>query len=135
MTKTLPGEGLENIPWGYLSSLWRSLAMGEYIHPELNKRVDSFGGGYSFIEERKFPYRGREVLFSVGIANLEASCCGSWGCGFIKVPGYVLSWKTRVEKEGQVLSEIERVEDQESQREIRRILEEKFPGFSQIEFL
>jgi hypothetical protein len=108
--------------------------MSEYIHPELNKRVDFFGGGYSFIEEGKFAYRGKEVLFSVGIANLEASCCGTWGCGFIKVPGYVLSWKMRVDERGPVLSEIERVEDQESQREIREILEEKFPGFSQIEF-
>jgi hypothetical protein len=109
--------------------------MGEYIHPELNKRVDFFGGGYSFIEEGKFAYQRKEVLFSVGIANLEASCCGTWGCGFIKVPGYVLSWKTPVDEQGQVLSEIERVEDQESQREIRKILEEKFPGFRQIEFL
>ena len=109
--------------------------MSEYIHPELKKRVDLFGGGYSFIEEGKFAYREKEVLFSVGIADLEASCCGTWGCGFIKVPGYVLSWKTRVDECGQVISEIERVEDQESQREIREILQEKFPGFSLIEFL
>ena len=85
--------------------------------------------------EGKFVYQGKEVLFSVGIANLEASCCGTWGCGFVKVPGYVLSWKTRVDEHGQVLSEIEKVEDKERQIEIRKILEEKFPGFSQIEFL
>ena len=109
--------------------------MSEYRHPELNKRVDFCGGGYSFMEEGKFVYQGKEVLFSVGIANLEASCCGTWGCGFVKVPGYVLSWKTRVDEHGQVLSEIEKVEDKERQIEIRKILEEKFPGFSQIEFL
>jgi len=109
--------------------------MSEYIHPELNKRIEFFGGGYSFIEEGKFVYRGKEVLYSVGIANIEASCCGTRGCAFIKVPGYVLSWKKRVDERGQVFSEVARIDDEESQREIRKMLEEKYPGFSQIEFL
>jgi hypothetical protein len=34
-----------------------------------------------------------------------------------------------------MLSEVERIVDEESQREIRRILGEKYPGFNQIEFL
>ena len=112
----------------------RRESIREYIHAELNKRVEFFGGGYSFIEEGKFPYREKEVLYSVGVANIEASCCGALGCGFIKVPGYVLSWKKRIDAHGRVLSEIERIEDDESQREIRKILEAKYPGFSQIEF-
>ena len=109
--------------------------MSEYIHPELNKQVEFFGGGYSFIEEGKLAYRGKEVLYSLGIANMEASCCGMRGYAFIKVPGYVLSWRKRIDEDGRALSEIEKIEDEESQRAIRKILEEKFPGFSQIEFL
>ncbi len=109
--------------------------MSEYIHPELNQRVEFFGGGYSFTEEGKLDYRGKEVLYSVGIANIESSCCGPRGCAFIKVPGYLLFWKKRRDDQGQVLSEVERIVDEESKREIRRILEEKYPGFTQIEFL
>jgi len=109
--------------------------MSKYIHPEMNKRVEFFGGVYSFIEEGKLAYRGKEVLFSLGIANIEASCCGMRGYAFIKVPGYVLSWKKRIDEHGRAPSEIEEIADEESQGAIRKILEEKFPGFSQIEFL
>jgi hypothetical protein len=109
--------------------------MSEYIHPEMNKPVEFFGGVYSFIEEGKLAHRGKEVLYSLGMASLEVSCCGMRGWAFIKVPGYVLSWKKRVDEHGRALSEIEKIADEESQGAIRKILEEKFPGFSQIEFL
>lgn len=108
--------------------------MSDYTHPELNKRVEFFGGGYSFIEEGKIAFRGKEVLYSVGVANIESSCCGPRGCAFIRIPGTILSWKKRMDEQGQVLSEVERIVDEESQREIRKILEAKFPGFYQIEF-
>ena len=108
--------------------------MGQYIHPELNEKVEFFGGSYLFCEEGRLSYQGKEVFYLVGMACVESSCCGARGCAFIKVPGYVFSWKQRMDEHGQVLSEIERIEDQESQKEISKILEEKHPGFSQIEF-
>ncbi len=80
-------------------------------------------------------YRGKEVLYLKGIASIEASCCGAGGCGFIKVPGYVRSWKKEQNGMGQPISEIERIEASDQQREIREILRENHPGFSQIEFL
>ncbi len=109
--------------------------MGEYIHPELNQEIEFFGGNYSFLEEGKLPYEGKEVFYLLGTAAVESSCCGRGGCAFIKVPGYVLSWKKGRSESGQPLSEIERIISEESQREIRRILQEKFPEFQQVEFL
>jgi hypothetical protein len=109
--------------------------MEQYIHPELNKRVEFFAGSYLFLEEGRLSHQGKEVLYLVGMASVESSCCGARGCAFIKVPGYVLSWKQRKDEHGQALSDIERIEDQKSQREICNILEEKHPGFSQIEFV
>ena len=109
--------------------------MEQYIHPELNKKVEFFGGSYLFLEEGKLSYQGKEVYYLVGMASVESSCCGARGCAFIKVPGYVFFWKKRMDEHGQWISEIERIEGAENQREIRKILEEKYPGFSQIEFL
>ena len=109
--------------------------MDRFIHPELNTRVEFFGGGYLFVEEGKFSFRGKEVLYLRGIAGIEASCCGTGGCGFIKVPGYIRSWKKAQDEVGRPISEIERIEAQDQKKEIREILEEKHPGFSQIEFL
>jgi len=108
--------------------------MGQFIHPELNERVEFFGGGYLFVEEGKFNYRGKEVLYLKGIASIETSCCGTGGCGFIKVPGYIRSWKKAQNEMGQPISEIEGIEAPNEQKEIREILRENHPGFSQIEF-
>jgi len=109
--------------------------MGQFIHPELNERVEFFGGGYLFIEEGKFNYRGKEVLYLKGIASIEASCCGAGGCGFIKVPGYIRSWKKAQNEMGRPISEIEGIQASDQQKEIREILRGNHPGFSQIEFL
>jgi hypothetical protein len=109
--------------------------LGEYIHPELNQEIEFFGGNYSFLEEGKLSYERKEVLYLLGTAAVESSCCGRGGCAFIKVPGYVLSWKKGWSESGRPISEVERIVSEENQAAIRRVLQEKFPGFQQVEFL
>jgi hypothetical protein len=109
--------------------------MIQFTHPELNERVEFFGGCYVFIEEGRITHQGKEVLYFLGMAAVEASCCGPGGSAFIKVPGYVRSWKKTRNALGQPVSEVERIHHKECQREIRRIFEEKRPDFRQIEFL
>ncbi len=107
----------------------------EFVHPEINKRVEFFGGGYLFVEEGKLDYRGKEVLFLVGMAGIEASCCGTGGSAFIKVPGYIRAWKKRRNEAGFPVSEVERIEAYGQRKEIQGLLQEKHPGFTQVEFL
>ena len=107
----------------------------EFVHPELNRRVEFFGGGYLFIEEGRLDYRGKEVLYFVGMAGIESSCCGAGGCAFIKVPGYIRTWKKRRTETGQSVSEVERIEAPGQQIEIQAFLKERHPVFSQVEFL
>ncbi len=127
-------EGLKN-PAKLPEGLAISDSVFEFSHPELNQRVDFFGGGYLFVEEGKLEYRGKEVLYLVGMAAIESSCCGTGGCAFIKVPGYIRAWKKRRSEGGQSVSEVERVEARDQQEEIRESLREKHPGFTQVEFL
>jgi len=109
--------------------------MVPFIHPELHQRVEFFGGGYMFVEEGRLNYRGKEVLYLKGIAEIETSCCGAGGGGFIKVPGYIHSWKKAKSEMGQPVSEVESIEAPDQQKEIEEILSEDHPGFTQIEFL
>jgi hypothetical protein len=51
------------------------------------------------------------------------------------VAGYVRSWKKTRNALGQPVSEVERIQGEDRQREIQRILEEKHPDFKQVEFL
>jgi len=107
-----------------------------FIHPELNQPVEFFGGSYILSEEGKISYQGKEVLYFVGIAGLEASCCGRSGGAFAKVPGFILTWKTKKRDEsGLLVSEVDRIKDEKSQREIIKLLKERYPQVTQIEFL
>jgi hypothetical protein len=110
------------------------MSMDWFIHPVLNERIEFFAGSYLFVEEGKLPYAGREVFYLKGIASLEASCCGPAGWGFIKVPGYIRSWKTAQSEGGQPISEVETIESHDQQEEIRKLLKDNHPGFCRIEF-
>jgi hypothetical protein len=107
----------------------------KFIHPELNQPVEFFGGSYVLSEEGKISYQGKEVLYFIGIAGLDASCCGRSGGAFAKVPGFILNWKTKKEESGRLASEVDRVKDEKSQSEIVQLLKERYPQVTQIEFL
>jgi hypothetical protein len=109
--------------------------MREYRHPELQEEVEFISGSYLLLEEGRFPCRGKDVLFYLGIAGLNSSCCGRGGCAFAKIPGFVISWKKKIGPSGESLSEIEPVQDDEDRQEIRKLITAKYPGFNQIEFL
>ncbi len=101
----------------------------------MNERIDFFAGGYVFVEEGRLVHRGKEVLYLLGLAGIEASCCGTGGCAFVKIPGYILTWEKTRNARGQRISEVERIDGQAEQTEIRRILKDMHPAFTQIEFI
>ena len=55
---------------------------------------------------------------------MESSCCGTGGCGFALVPGYVLRWKASTNEKGEPVSEIEPVTDDEEKQALRKLIEE-----------
>ena len=107
--------------------------MKQYVHEALGKEVRSISGGYTLIEEERLCYRGREVFYVVGVAEVDNSCCGTGGCRFINVPGYVVSWKREKADFGMTVSEVETITAEEERKEIKHLLDKKYPH-SQINF-
>ena len=107
--------------------------MTEYRHQDPGTEVRFIAGHYTIIEERRIAHRGRELLCVVGVAAVESTCCGTQGCRFINVPGYVADWKGRVSENGIPLSIVDPIEDKADQAKIRELLERCFP-YSQILF-
>ena len=64
----------------------------DFIHPLMNEQVLAIGGYYTIAKEEKLVYKDREVLYLVGYAVLDNSCCGPGGCGYAIVPGYIVDW-------------------------------------------
>ncbi len=105
----------------------------DHVHLELDQVIEFISGSYSLTGEGRMPFNGREVLYAVGVAMLDRSCCGSGGCRFLKVPGYLLRWQYRTGEDGRPVSRVEPVRDEAERMEIRRLLERQFP-YSQVNF-
>jgi hypothetical protein len=111
----------------------QTYTMTDYTHEELDKEVQFISGYYSFVEEGLLAFKGKEVLYVVGIAVVDNSCCGIGGGRFIRIPGYVISWKSAVNKENRPMSTIDPITDTTEQREIKKLLQVTYPH-STIEF-
>lgn len=104
----------------------------EYSH-ELNTEVRSISGGYSLDEEGGIDIEGREVLYAVGNAAVDSTCCGVYGCRFAVVPGYVVKWKYKKNLSGVFVSEVEPIRDHLAKRQIEEILR-GVKGVTQVVF-
>ncbi len=108
--------------------------MTKFVHPELNMPVEFFGGSYFLTEEGIIHLQGKEVLYFVGVAGLDASCCGRSGCAFIKVPGFLMSGERKHNGSGRSISEVSPIVEDENRKRVNQILKEKYPEVTQIEF-
>jgi hypothetical protein len=101
--------------------------MKRHTHQELDTEVFSIAGHYKVLEEGKMTFGKREFLYVMGGAVVDCSCCGSGGCQFVQVPGYILSWKMLTDANGLSISEVEPITDSGERKEISKMLARKFP--------
>ena len=96
----------------------------KYTHLELDKDVESgIARYYTPQKEVRLQYNGREVLYVIGQAVVESSCCGNGSWGYAIVPGYIVNWQNTKNEAGLPISEVEPILDEEVQHNIRRIIE------------
>lgn len=104
----------------------------DYAH-ELHKEVRSISGGYTLEKEERITIGGKEILYVVGNALADSSCCGFWACHYALVPGYVVNWKYTKNEDGIPLSTVEGIADERVKQEITKLLKEK-EAVSQVQF-
>jgi hypothetical protein len=104
----------------------------KYTH-ELNEQVLSISGGYELDKEGRVPIDGREVLYVVGNAVVDGSCCGLGGCRYAVVPGFILKWKAQTDDRGKAVTLVEPIRDQRIKELIRKLILET-ETVQQVEF-
>jgi hypothetical protein len=105
----------------------------EYTHIPVNRDVVCIAGYYTPLKEARLRYNDREVLYVVGLAVLESSCCGTGRWGYALVPGYVVGWQNQTNEAGLPVSDVEPISDKIAQDDISRTLKE-VESISQVEF-
>lgn len=94
----------------------------DFIHPELNKTVKAIGGEYVFIKEAVLSFQNKEVLYLVGCALFDTTCCGTGGCCYARVPGFIREAKYAISEEGRPVSRVTPIADPLVQKEIRKAI-------------
>ena len=108
--------------------------MSEYAHVALNKEIASLAGHYTLQKEVRLRYKNREVLYILGHAAIESSCCGISNYEYVIVPGYIISWRNEKNDYGVLTSEVERISDGATKKELNRIISKR-ENTANIEFL
>jgi hypothetical protein len=94
----------------------------EYVHQELNQEITAIGGYYVLVKEVRLPFQGREVLYLVGHAAFDSTCCGAGGCAYALVPGFVVNWKGKTSQDGAAISLVEPIHDKGVQEKVRAVI-------------
>jgi hypothetical protein len=107
--------------------------MSKYTHLELNKDVPTPSGYYTPQKEVRLKLDGREVLYVLSQAVVDASCCGTGDFNSALVPGYIVKWRSEKNTDSNPVSLIEPVTDEKNRDAIRQIIKEK-EHITQTEF-
>ena len=106
----------------------------DYAHPELNCEVTAIGGYYLFLKEVSLPYQGKTILYWVGCALFNSTCCGTGGISYARVAGFLHRKKYKTDSSGAQVSLVEPISNPLNQEKIRKILQHK-EMVHQVEFL
>ena len=105
----------------------------DFIHPVLNQAVRTISGHYMLSREKRLSYNGRKVLYLIGCAVVDTACCGSGGCAYALVPGYIRQWKYKTTPDNRSVTQVETISNKDVQKELRRLIKEKEP-VQQVDF-
>jgi len=100
----------------------------EFTHPELDQEVRTISGYYVPREEHVIPCNDREVLYIVGDACIDTSCCGTAAWSYIQVPGFLLHKQIRGGNGQPIVSEVEMITDKACRRQVTESLQKTYPG-------
>ena len=95
----------------------------EHTHLWLNSEVTAIGGEYAFLKEGTLRFQEKTILYYVGCAVLNSTCCGTGGVCFARVPGVVYDLKYKTDDSGASVSRVEPITDKTVQKQIRKLLQ------------
>ncbi len=97
----------------------------DFTHPNLGQEVTAIGGHYVFGKEIRMPYDSREILYFVGYAVLDSTCCGVGGVAYVLVAGFIRQWKFKKNQNDCYISLIEPIDNQAVQKELRNAIQKR----------
>ena len=95
----------------------------DYTHQLLDKQYGGISGYYTPRKEFRLNYQSRQVLYIVGHAVVESSCCGSGNWDYVLVPGFVVNWHSGKNQSGLSTTSVEAVENLQDIKELTSVIQ------------
>ena len=84
--------------------------------------MHALSGYYTAVDEKKVPYKGREALCLIGEYVTFGYCCGRSESSYAQIAGYIVNWKSKKNKDGTPISEVEPVTDAKAKKDLTDII-------------
>ena len=97
----------------------------DYIHAVLNEEIRTISGHYILSRENRLPFNDRQVLYFIGCGVVNSSCCGTGGCAYALVPGYIRQWKYKLNAGNLAVTQVEPIWDKDDKHELRLLIKAK----------
>ena len=101
------------------------MARKDFVHPVINREITSISGMYMYQQEVRVPFGRRELLYLTGYYIVDRSCCGTGGCVFAAVPGFIEKWHYRHTDDGSPVSSVESIDDPETRAQVISLIRRK----------
>ena len=105
----------------------------DYIHPVLNEEIRTISGHYILSREKRLPFNNRQVLYFIGCAVVDSSCCGTGGCAYALVPGYIRQWRYKLKSGDLAVTQVETIGNKDDRQALRGLIKAK-EGVQQVNF-
>ena len=96
-----------------------------YVHRPLGETVQAIGGSYRLAKEVRLSLEDEpavEVLYLVGHAVFDSTCCGVGGCGYALVQGVIRRWHAVTSADGLPMTEVAPIGDEALRERVRRLV-------------
>ncbi len=103
--------------------------MKEHVHGLPGSEAAFSSGSYTVGSEGRLAYNDRELLYVEGVLTAGSACCGAIECRIIRVPGLIVSWRSRKDEvSGRPVSIVEPLVDPAVRKDVERMLSGIFPS-------
>jgi hypothetical protein len=109
------------------------MARSLYTREDLGREIEAPSGYYQAMEEAWLEVQGRGVLYVLGTACIEASCCGVGSWSYLRVEGYAAEDDPSSTLQVRGRLSVDTVEERGEREVITTLLRDRHPGV-RIEF-
>ncbi len=102
--------------------------MKEYVHIKPGEEGVGLAWPYTIVTEERIKFKEKEILCLIAESLSGSICVGIGTVQFIYIPGYIIAWQIKMDKNDRPVSIVEPLKNADDKISIKKIITERFPS-------